>query len=146
MAGCLIDTNVLLRLMQEESDDYQLVFAAIDKLGMQGDVLFITPQVIIEFWSVSTRPVEVNGLGWDTKLAAARISEAMREFPLLDDSPAIVHLWLDLVRTHDIKGKKTHDARLIAVMQAHGVESILTFNVDDFKGFEGINVMHPSDA
>jgi predicted nucleic acid-binding protein len=33
-----------------------------------------------------------------------------------------------------------HDARLAAVMLAHGVNHILTFNVDDFRRYPGIVV------
>ena len=146
MAGYLVDTNVLLRLLQEESDQYDLVFGAMDKLGAGGDVVFITPQVVIEFWSAATRPVEVNGFGWDVELASARVRDAMRRFPLLEDCPAIVHLWLEFVHRYGVKGKRTHDTRLVAVMQAHGVENLLTFNVDDFAAFKEINAVHPASV
>jgi len=53
---------------------------------------------------------------------------------------------LTLVKTHDIKGKKVHDARLVATMHAHGVTFLLTFNTDDFKGYPNITLLHPDDV
>jgi predicted nucleic acid-binding protein len=36
-----------------------------------------------------------------------------------------------------------HDARLVALMNVHGVRQILTFNTGDFVRFE-IEALHPS--
>ena len=36
-----------------------------------------------------------------------------------------------------------NDARLVAIMRTHGVRSLLTFDVDDFARYSGIDVMHP---
>lgn len=38
---------------------------------------------------------------------------------------------------------KVHDARLVATMKTHGVSRLLTFDVDDFKRYTGIEVIHP---
>jgi predicted nucleic acid-binding protein len=40
---------------------------------------------------------------------------------------------------------KVHDTRLVAAMNVHGVERILTFNTDDFTRY-GIGVLHPSSV
>jgi predicted nucleic acid-binding protein len=53
--------------------------------------------------------------------------------------------WLTLVAQHDIKGRRTHDARLVAVMLAHRVTHLLTFNTGDFASFTNISLVHPSD-
>jgi hypothetical protein len=34
----------------------------------------ITAQVLIEFWVVATRPIEVNGLGWSVEKTRAKIN------------------------------------------------------------------------
>jgi predicted nucleic acid-binding protein len=50
------------------------------------------------------------------------------------------------VKAHDIKGKKVHDARLVATMLTHGVTHLLTFNTDDFKDYPNIALLHPNDV
>lgn len=44
---------------------------------------------------------------------------------------------------HRVTGAQAHDARLAAVMQAAGIARILTFNVQDFSRYEGIEAVHP---
>jgi predicted nucleic acid-binding protein len=40
-------------------------------------------------------------------------------------------------------GVKVHDAKLVAMMNVHGVRRILTFNTDDFLRY-GVEAVHPS--
>lgn len=143
MAGWLVDTNVLLRLHDEEPDASQEAIGAVAKLLQRGPV-FITPQVVIEFWCAGTRPRDVNGLGWDTETAAARLAGILNRFEMLEDCPAVFDCWLALVQSYGVKGKQVHDARLVAVMKAHGVENLLTFNVDDFSGYAEVKAVHPA--
>ena len=63
MARYLVDTNVLLRTVQMDSEGADLALSAVSALFARSEALFVTPQVIIEFWAVATRPVDVNGLG-----------------------------------------------------------------------------------
>jgi len=45
-----------------------------------------------------------------------------------------------------VVGKTTHDARLVAAMKVHGLNSIPTFDTGDFKRYPGIEVVHPADV
>lgn len=43
-----------------------------------------------------------------------------------------------------IRGKSAHDAAHVAAMQAHGMQTLLTFDAADFARFQAlINVLHP---
>lgn len=141
----LLDTNILLRVSDGSSPDQPIAEQAVAALRLRGDFPHITAQNIIEFWAVATRPREANGLGWNTQQAAAEVAQIRNRFPLLADTPEIVARWLTLVADHDIKGKKVHDARLVAVMQVHGVTQLLTFNTDDFRGYSSITLLHPGE-
>ena len=59
----LVDTNILLRLVQKNSPMHLDTQRAILTLKKQGNFLCIIPQNIIEFWAVATRPLDKNGLG-----------------------------------------------------------------------------------
>jgi len=59
----LVDTNVLLRLVQKDSPMHPDARKAIILLRRQGVSLCIVPQNLIEFWAVATRPISSNGLG-----------------------------------------------------------------------------------
>jgi predicted nucleic acid-binding protein len=146
MATFLLDTNLLLRLSDGGSPHQALADQAIKRLRLRGDWPCLTAQNLIEFWAVATRPAPANGFGWDIQKTRMEIDQLLNKFPLLEDTPAILTNWINLVTTHDTKGKKVHDARLVAVMQAHGVTHLLTFNTDDFKGYSDIALVHPSDV
>jgi predicted nucleic acid-binding protein len=62
---------------------------------------------------------------------------------LIPDAPNIYQEWRNLVVAHAITGAQVYDARLVAAMTVHAIPSILTFNVDDFKRYPGIQVIHP---
>lgn len=64
MARYLLDTNVLLRLASPTSGQHAAAAAAVRALLSGAHELFLAPQVAMEFWSVATRPVDVNGFGW----------------------------------------------------------------------------------
>jgi predicted nucleic acid-binding protein len=53
-------------------------------------------------------------------------------------------LWRQLIVTHSVQGKQVHDARLAALMQAHGITHILTLNGSDFTRYPGITPIDPA--
>ena len=105
--------------------------------------MFITAQNLSEFWTVATRPREVNGFGWDTETTQREIADLRQRFPFLPDAEQVFDCWLRLVVSSSISGKRAHDARLAAVMLMHSVSHILTFNTADFAGFSGITPVDP---
>lgn len=143
MIRYLLDTNVILRFCNPSDVQHDLATEAISYLLNQGDECFLTGQVLIELWVVATRPVEVNGLGWTTEKTRQIIDELLYRFPLLEESPQIFFSWLDLVTTNQVMGKRTHDARLMAVVLANNITHILTFNSSDFAVKSMITVICP---
>lgn len=138
MASYLADTNLLLRLADPASPQHLIATQALARLLEQGDEICLTPQNFIEFWAVATRPVEANGFGWSSGRTTKEATELQERFPLLPDSPEIFTHWLELVKQLPILGKRVHDARLVAVLQAHAIEHLITFNISDFATFSSI--------
>jgi predicted nucleic acid-binding protein len=101
-------------------------------------------QVVYEFWSVATRPAAANGLGWPVSDARRAIGGFRREFDVLHDPPEVLDLWLELVVAHELKGKRIHDAHLLATMKANGVTRLLTCNATDFPVESGVSILTPS--
>ena len=143
MATYLADTNLLLRLADPASVQHSVAATALARLFGRGDEVFVTPQNLIEFWAVVTRPIEANGFGWGSERAALEVAELQKRFPLLPDSPEIFPRWLELVNQLPVHGKRVHDARLVAVLQAHSVERLITFNVSDFAAFKSVSLVNP---
>jgi predicted nucleic acid-binding protein len=144
MAQYLIDTNVLLRLVVPTGAQYSQAIQAVKTLLSRGDELFLAPQVVMEFWSVATRPRDVNGYGWSTTEAEVEVAKLLAQFPILTETPAVFSQWLRLVGLRGTVGKQVHDAHIVAVLNAHNVAHLLTFNVADFSGY-GINAVSPAE-
>jgi len=139
----LVDTNVLLRQFEPAHDHHGAAIAATMRLIESGETLQVAAQSIAEFWAVATRPVAQNGLGLDVALASSAIAEIERTFELLLSDEAMVYpYWKRLVAEQRVTGRRVFDARLVAVMLAHGIDRLLTFNAADFAGL-GVPVLEP---
>ena len=108
-----------------------------------GHRVCVISQNLIELWAVCTRPIENNGLGLDVAYTDRIVARVERSVVRLPDSDSIYPEWRRLVTLYAVAGKKTHDARLVAAMNLHGITHIVTFNSDDFARDAGITVIHP---
>lgn len=140
----LVDTNILLRLADAPHDQHLTALAAAEVLTMGDHALIVVPQSIYEFWVAATRPTSVNGLGKAPSEAEAEVGRIRRTFELVPDTPPIFEEWLRLVARHDCRGKPSHDARLVAAMNVHGITHLLTFNGQDFARYAGIQTLDPA--
>ena len=145
MKSYLLDTNIILRFANSQSLEYNLIQNTISEILLQGGQCFITSQVIIEFWVVATRPVNVNGLGWTVEQTTQAVQMLINQFDLLEETPDVFSIWLNLVTTYNISGKRTHDIHILAVMLAHNISHILTLNPKDFISVPEITIIHPQD-
>ena len=93
MTQYLLDTNILLRGSDPNSSNYALVRDTVNQIIQQGGNCLITPQVLIEFWVVATRPLDVNGLGWPPQKTHQEINSLLTQFSLLEDTPEIFFHW-----------------------------------------------------
>ncbi len=128
----LIDTSILARLANSADAQRGVAVQAVLELHRRGEVLHITPQVLVEFRNVATRAVNMNGLGLAAVDAEAQATGFEAAFPLLAESPDIYPAWKALVEGLAILGKQVHDARLTAVCHVHRVTHLLTFNLPHF--------------
>jgi predicted nucleic acid-binding protein len=139
----LVDTNILLRRVQPDHAHHAVAIESVARLLATGEPVHFTLQNISEFWNVATRPIAVNGLGFSPKFVLNEVGKIEQVLTLLPDSPAAYEEWKRLVATYAVSGAKVHDARLVAIMNVHGVRRLLTFNTADFARFE-IEAIHPS--
>ena len=143
----LIDTNILVRLSDVSDPLYRLTNQSIISLRREGQRLCITPQVLVEFRNVATRPLLSNGLGLSSAQVNLMTVKIESTFKMLDETPAIYQSWKLLVDIGNVIGTQVHDARLVAVCQVYGISHILTFNIVHFKRLaqlvEGLQIVDP---
>jgi predicted nucleic acid-binding protein len=141
----LADTNIVARWSIPADPAYSSVRTAVLALHRDGHKVYVTPQNLIEFRAVATRPATANGLGLSTADAIVLTNQIENAFPMLADSEAVYTEWRRLVDVYNIIGRQVYDARLVAVMNVHTVANILTTNPSDFRRFPGIIVVQPHE-
>ena len=140
---CLVDSNILIRWVQSSDPDYPVVEAALDTLARRNVVLCYTSQNLAEFWNACPRPAIRNGYGLSPEETDRRAQFFEVPLRLLPDSLLVHEEWRRLLVAHRVAGVQVHDAKLVAAMRVHGVQSILTFNQRDFARYSDIQTLDP---
>src|ERR1035438_1513868 len=144
MPDCLLDTNVLIYLVSAGAPEHVAATAAVGRILASGAKAVIAAESIYEFWSVATRPVTANGLGWTVERTRSTVGTLLARFPILYEPPEVVGIWIGIVTERGVKGKRVHDAHLLATMKANGVSHLLTFNASDFPAMDDLAILPPA--
>lgn len=142
----LIDTGILLRIIDEKDRQHQFVQSAFETLGSQGHDLYITTQNIAELWNVATRPIANNGLNLSPAAVSQLIQKAIEPFcEVLAERDTLQVEFKRLLVTYSVIGKQVHDTRLVAMMLTWQIPNLLTLNERNFRRFEpeGITIATP---
>jgi predicted nucleic acid-binding protein len=143
----LLDTGILLRLVDRRDSQHGKVRAAVRSLINQGEVFHITTQNLAEFCNVATRPGANNGLGLTPIDALDLVAHEIEPVcSALAEPPSVYEDLKRLIATYGVVGKQVHDARLVAMMLVWKIENILTLNEQDFRRYEpeGIKIFTPA--
>jgi predicted nucleic acid-binding protein len=143
----LVDTGVLLRLLDRNDPQHSRIRQALRVFKGRGEKLVTSPQNIAEFWNVSTRPSTARGgYGLSCTETAQRTRILERLFTMVYETPAAYLQWRQLVVARGVMGVQVHDARLVALMQVHGIKHILTLNPADFSRYSDLVVATPDQV
>jgi predicted nucleic acid-binding protein len=127
---CLVDTNVILRAADQAHSSSDEARRAMRKLFMQGNRLCL----------------DKNGLGLSAELIFAQLVRAQKIFHILKETDEIYTFWRSLVLRHQVLGIGAYDTRLVAVMRVYRIDTILTYNVADFRRYEGVTILRPDQV
>jgi predicted nucleic acid-binding protein len=145
MPGILLDSNILIRLLDKDSKEHANCAAVLTPEHIDRFGLCVCAQSIIEFWVVCSRPKQQNGLGLAPPELGMELQRIESLIPCLAEPADILAIWRNLVTRYQVSGKPAHDARLAALMSAYGMQSLLTLNPQDFARYEGIRCVSPSE-
>ncbi len=143
----LLDTGVLLRLVDLGDKHHSTVRHAVRLLGDRNESVFIATQNMAEFYNVATRPVTHNGLGLSSIETIELLEDDIEPIcGIVAESAPVYGEVKRLVAKYAVAGKQVHDARLVALMLVWQIENVLTLNDRHFRRFEpeGITVVTPA--
>lgn len=106
----LLDTGILLRLLDEDDPFHPAVRRSVRLLRDRREKLCTTFQNVCEFWNVCTRPKSSRGgLGLDMPTVERAVTLINRWCLVLVDEPAVYPAWHRLVSTYQVRGVSVHD-------------------------------------
>jgi predicted nucleic acid-binding protein len=139
----LVDTNVLL----EATDEARAHHGPAREILERHPRLRVAAQMIREYLVVATRPVEANGLGLEPGAALANVRELRRVLRLLPEERPILPAFLRLLEEVPCRGRRIHDAHVVATALVHGLKAIVSLNTGDLAPFASrIAVITPAEA
>ena len=140
----ILDANVLAYAINADAPQHAASRALLEAASDPSITLYVTSQILCEFYSIITNPRRVAVATSPTE--ALRIISAMLALPGLQVLPVparAVAGWMELLQRHPVTGGDVFDLQIVATMQANGVQRIYTFNTDDFGAFHELAVVTP---
>ncbi|MYE11266.1 MAG: type II toxin-antitoxin system VapC family toxin [Gammaproteobacteria bacterium] len=141
-----IDTNVLLTATDESRPNHEMARRLITESDDNGLHLAVSGQVLREYMMVATRPIDVNGMGLEPRDAIGNVEAFLRFVGLYDETEAAAGRLRRFGLKHGLRGKRFHDANIVATMTVHGIRTLITDNVRDFAAFDDIDALPLTQA
>lgn len=137
----VLDTNVLLAASDEGRPEHTSAMIAINEWPSSGMALYTSGQILREYVAVATRPTERNGLGLQQADVVANVRALRARLRLMAEDVRVSDRLLTLLDAVECSGKQVHDANIVATMLVHGVDTLVTSNIDDFRRFNNVRVI-----
>jgi len=131
----MLDTNVLLAATDAGRAEHDQALEIVNDWPGRGTTLYTSGQIMREYLAVATRPAERNGLGLKLADALANVRALRARTNLLAEDGKVADRLLALLDHIECGGSQVHDANVVATMLVHGIDAVVTINLDDFTRF-----------
>jgi predicted nucleic acid-binding protein len=138
-----LDTNILAYVANTKAPQYRTaleIFRPSEK-----EILCVSSQVLAEFYSyVTNSAILANPLESTEAISRIKHIYQMPHVCLLSTPPDLFERWLSLLEEQPVTNGGVFDLLHIAIMLAHQVTRIYTFNIKDFSWCSQIEAIDPS--
>ena len=134
-----IDTNILVYIANEDSDFHRKVVSGFKRTSSTYE-LWTSRQVLREYAVVMTRP-DIMEKPLSLNEVISDIEKWQTILQIADENEEVTKALLELIATHQVKGKRIHDANIVASMKVNSIARLWTMNVQDFQGITETEVI-----
>jgi len=127
----MVDTNVLVYSTVTDNPWHEQARQWLMSLHSQGTVLCVSPQILREYLVVLTRG-QMFEAQFTVEQVVATLEAMLPWLRVLDETEATWVALRDVVRRYQVRGKRIHDANIVATMLSHGISRLATYNRQDF--------------
>lgn len=140
----ILDANILAYAVNADAPQHAASRALLDAANDSSTRLYVTSQILCEFYSLITNPRRVAVVS--SPVEAQTMIAAMLALPgihVLPTPAQAVEGWMRLLERRPVTGPDIFDLQIVATMEANGIHRIYTFNADDFTVFSELTVLTP---
>jgi predicted nucleic acid-binding protein len=137
---CFVDTNVLIYSTVTDNPWYNAARCWLTTLYDQETHLYISPQILREYLVVLTRG-QVFTVQFSVEQAITTLEELLLTLNVLEETQRTAVMLRKLVSHYQVKGKRIHDANVVATMVTHNVTHLIAYNQADFATFQEIELL-----
>jgi predicted nucleic acid-binding protein len=134
-----LDTNVLVYLVDKKNEFHRTVKEMFENIVKEYEI-WISRQVLREYAVVISRKALV-----EKPLIASQVIDDIAKweklFKVIDETRDVTENLKRLILKYNLKGKRIHDANIVASMIKHSIPLVFTFNIKDFKAFEEVQLL-----
>jgi len=138
----IVDANVLVYAFDTKASQHVASRTLLDAARPCATTLYVTSQVLREFYSIVTNARRVVNPRTSADALAA-ISDMLGFLRVLPVPVTAVDEWMALLLRRPVTGGEIFDLQIVATMKLNGIPRIYTFNTDDFKPFQEIEAFTP---
>ncbi len=134
-----LDTNILVYLSNEDSLFHKTALEKFKQIVKKHEI-WISRQVLREYAVVMSR-LEVYEKTLRSQEIIDDIAKWEKSFKVADEAEGITENLKNLILRYNLKGRRIHDANIVASMMEYSIPLLFTFNIKDFKAFEEIQLL-----
>ena len=138
----VVDANVLVYALDADHSYHAISRSLLDAGRNRSTTLYVTSQILCEFYSIVTNPRRVLKPRSSADALAA-VSGMLAFFRVLPSPTRTVTILMNLLQHHPVTGGEVFDLQIVATMKANTIQRIYTFNAKDFEVFPELIVVVP---
>lgn len=135
MNNVLLDTNILLYAIDEESKYYKIVHRLLNSDTLN---FFTTSKNISEFLSVITR---IPNSSISVEKALVVVNDFQNTFRILYPTEESNVIFIELLKKYTPHGLLIHDYEIVSIALSNKIKNIATINKKDFERIEEIKLV-----
>ncbi len=139
-----IDVNILLYGSDESSPFHRRAVTFLESCATRDEPIYLCYFTLMSYVRMATHPrIFTNPLTPNEALQNVERLARMPHARLISERIGYLEVYRDVTKDASVRANLIPDAHLASILRQHGVPTLYTNNVDDFKRFEFLEVRNP---
>lgn len=139
-----IDVNLMLYGSDQSSPFYSRARAFLESCAENDEPLYVCYLTLMAYVRMSTHPrIFTNALTPDEAMGNVRGLAGLPHVRLIAERNGFLEIYREVTKSVPVRANLVPDAHLASILRQHGVSTLYTANVDDFRKLGFTDVRNP---